>query len=115
MNNTQIASLLLRLGLAFSFLYAGIDSLLNPNDWVGYLPGFMPRAIRLDLLKLFSLFEIGLALWLVIGHYAKYAALVSAAALTGVVVFNPSVFSVTFRDVGLILAAAALFFLSDKK
>lgn len=110
-----MGTLLLRLGLAFSFLYAGISSLLTPNDWLGYLPAFIPQANRLDLLKLFSVYEIGLGLWLLAGRYIKYAALLGALTLVGVVVVNLSIFSVTFRDVGLIFAALALFFISDRK
>ncbi len=115
MNKPNVGILLLRLGLAFSFLYAGTSSLMSPNDWVGYLPAFIPQVHRLDLLKLFSVYEIGLGLWLLTGRYVKYAALLAALTLAGVVVVNLSVFSVTFRDVSLIFAALALFFISDRK
>lgn len=105
---------MLRLGLAFGFLYAGISSLISPNDWVGYIPSFIDD-YRYGLLKAFSLFEIGLGLWLVVGRYVKYAAVLSALALAGVVVFNLSVFIVTFRDVSLIFAAVALVVLTERK
>jgi uncharacterized membrane protein YphA (DoxX/SURF4 family) len=104
-------SWLLRLGLAFVFGYVAIASLVHPNDWVGYLPQQLKTIIpALTLLKLFSIYEILLALWLLSGKFVKIAALVTAMTLAGIVVTNPSQFAITFRDVGLIFAALALFF-----
>jgi len=114
MDNKSAGVLLLRLGLAFIFLYAGIASLISPNDWVGYLPGFI-SSHRPDLLKAFSAFEIGLGLWVLSGRYSKYAAAAAAMTLAGAVVFNLNSFIVTFRDIGLICAALSLFFVADNK
>jgi uncharacterized membrane protein YphA (DoxX/SURF4 family) len=103
-------SLILRIALAFVFLYASISSFLSPSDWIGYMPRFM-RGIVPDALLLggFSLFEIALSVWLLSGLYAKYAALLAAAMLVGIVALNPLLLPITFRDVGLFIAALALF------
>lgn len=114
MSDLKIVNWLLKLALAFCFLYAAIASLVNPADWVGYLPGFISYH-RLDLLKIFSIFEIGLGLWLLSGRYLKYAATAAALTLAGAIVFNLNLLIVTFRDIGLIGAALALFFVADKK
>ncbi len=114
MSNLKLAKFSLCAGLAFSFLYAGIASLITPNDWVGYLPSFITSS-RMELLKVFSVFEIGLGLWLLSGRYLKYTAAMSALTLAGAVAFNSGLFIVTFRDVGLILASMALFFLAKQK
>lgn len=110
-----LAAWLLRLGLAFAFLYASIAAFVNPNEWVGYLPAFLTDRMPADvLLKVFSVLELFLAAWLLSGIYLRYAALVAAAALAGVVVANPSLLVVTFRDVSLMAAALALAALDTK-
>lgn len=110
-NKGSNVSLLLRAALAFVFLYAAISSFISPNDWIGYMPRFM-RGIVPDQLLLagFSLVEIGLSFWLLSGLYVKYAALLAAAMMIGIVVLNPLLLPITFRDIGLFIAALALFF-----
>jgi uncharacterized membrane protein YphA (DoxX/SURF4 family) len=103
-------SLILRIALAFVFLYAAVSSFVSPDDWIGYMPRFM-RGIVPDQMLLggFSLFEIVLSVWLLSGLYAKYAALLAAAMLAGIVVLNPALLPITFRDIGLFIAALALY------
>lgn len=109
LDNTKIAPLLLRIGLATVFMYAAVSSFIDPNEWVGYLPSFMTKIVDAEtLLPLFSIFELTLAAWLLSGVYVRFAALVCAATLAGIVVFNFSLFAISFRDIGLIFAALAL-------
>lgn len=102
---------LLRGALALVFLYASVNSFLSPQDWVGYFPqvlrDIVPAAI---LLPIFSVYELALAAWLLSGWYTKYAALLAAATLAGIVVSNFALLPISFRDMALILAALALFF-----
>ncbi|HSX15247.1 MAG TPA: DoxX family membrane protein [Candidatus Saccharimonadales bacterium] len=113
-HNPRLAVWGLRLGLAFVFAYAGVDTLREPLAWSGYLPHFLTSGAQLGtvetMMRLFAVFELGLAAWLVAGVYLRYAALVAAGLLGGIVVFNPDTLIVTFRDVGLCLMAVALFF-----
>jgi uncharacterized membrane protein YphA (DoxX/SURF4 family) len=103
------ATLLLRIGLAIIFLYAAIGSLINPQEWVGYLPSVLKDMFPADiLLKLFSVYEAALVVWLLSGVYIRYAALLCAATLAGIVVSNFELFAITFRDIALIFAALAL-------
>lgn len=103
-------SLILRIALASVFLYAAISSFISPNDWIGYMPSFM-RGIVPDSLLLggFSMLEIVLSLWLLSGRNMIDASLVSAALLGGIVVLNPALLPITFRDIGLFIAALALY------
>ncbi|HKX23938.1 MAG TPA: DoxX family membrane protein [Candidatus Saccharimonadales bacterium] len=104
-------SLLLRLGLAIVFLYAAVSAFLVPDEWVGYLPQFMRDIVPADvLLPIFSIYELTLAVWLLSGLYVKYAALLVAATLAGIVAFNFQLFAISFRDIALIFAAVALYF-----
>ncbi|HEU4716009.1 MAG TPA: DoxX family membrane protein [Candidatus Saccharimonadales bacterium] len=103
-------SLILRIALASVFLYAAISSFISPNDWIGYMPKFMRGFVPDDLLLAgFSVFEIALSVWLLSGLYVRYAALLSAALLGGIVVLNPALLPITFRDIGLFIAALALY------
>lgn len=103
------AMLLLRIGLAFVFLYAALSSFLEPLNWVGYIPSWVRGIVPEELLLTgFSVFEIVLALWLLSGKYTFVAALVSAGVLFGLTVVNLAILDVVFRDVGLVFAALAL-------
>ena len=107
------AELLLRIGLAIIFAYAAISSFKNPQDWVGYLPRFLAKSDQAhNVLKIFSVYELGLSLWIASGKYVKYAALLAAATLAGIITFNFKLFAITFRDVALIFSALALFALN---
>jgi uncharacterized membrane protein YphA (DoxX/SURF4 family) len=110
--NPQLASLLLRLGLAFVFAYAAINSLLYPNDWVGYLPHGLTIVIGATVaLVLISIYQLVLVVWLLTGKKVRYVAILCALTLAGITVANIGVFAITFRDVGLFFAALALVFL----
>jgi uncharacterized membrane protein YphA (DoxX/SURF4 family) len=115
-SNTTIVSWLLRAALALVFLYASVSSFLSPQDWVGYFPQLL-RDIVPDtiLLPFFSVYELALAVWLLSGWLTKYAALLAIATLGGIVAANFQLFLITFRDMALMLAALALFFLEKDK
>ena len=112
--NNKYASLVLRFGLAFVFVYAAISSFRRPDVWIGYIPSFTTHLLSAKAsLDAAGVIQLILALALVIGKYVKYAALISGLLLAGIVVFNLSSLLITFRDVGLVCMAAALYFLSD--
>lgn len=110
----RIASWILRIGLAAVFLYASISSLQHPLEWVGFLPNFLTKTISATtLLKIFAVYELALAVWLLSGKLLKYSALICALTLAGIVVVNPSQLITTFRDIGLVFMAVALFFMAS--
>lgn len=110
--SNKIASLLLRVALAGVFLYASIGSTLSPQEWVGFLPGFLTHIIAGEtLLKFFAVYEALLALWLLSGKYVQYAALLAALTLSGIVVSNVSLLAISFRDAALACAAVGLVFI----
>lgn len=104
------ASLLLRIGIAFTLLYAALGSFLEPINWIGFFPGFVlnlgvPQEV---VLGGFSLYELGLALWLLWGRYLFQASLLAAATFAGITLFNLEAMDIVFRDLGLFFAALAL-------
>jgi len=112
MNNLhrpEIARLLLRLGLAFVFVYAGVSSLRQPDEWIGYLPHFLASASYAEtLMRVFAVYELGLALWLLSGKFVRYAAALCGLTLVGIVLADPNNLIISFRDIGLICMAVAL-------
>lgn len=99
----------LRLGLAFTFLYAAFAALIEPASWVGFYPEFLRNLLSETFLVYgFSAYEILIALWLLSGKKTLSAAALSAITLAGIVVFNFGALDIVFRDVGLFFAALAL-------
>lgn len=106
---TILIMFLLRFGLAFTFLYAGIGSFLHPEVWVGFFPPQLEMIAPLSqLLPLFSIYELVLALWLLSGRWLFYASLLTAATMLGIVIANFSSMDIVFRDLGLFFAALEL-------
>lgn len=107
-----ITSGLLRGGLAVVFMYAALNSLMHPQEWAGFLPTFTHSLLNsITLIKLVALYELGLVIWLISGWKIRYAGLICAITLAGIVIATPSQLIVTFRDAGLACMGLALFFL----
>jgi len=106
---------LLRFSLAFVFGYAGIAALLEPSVWSGFLPQFVLTTIDpLLAIRLVAGYELLLATWLLSGWQLRYAAGLGALTLAGITLANLQELIITFRDIGLLLAALALAVSSDK-
>lgn len=107
--NKRFGSLLLRIGLAFVLAYAAIASIISPNDWIGYVPAFVREIIpATTVLGVLTIAQLLVALWLLSGIYIRLAALACAAMLADIIVANPNLLAITFRDIGLLFAALAL-------
>ncbi len=105
-----MSQLLLRIGIAISFLYPPFDGLTNPNNWIGYFPAFITAfpIAPLTLLHGFEIIEVILAAWILSGWRIRLPSLIAALMLIAIVVFNLNQFSILFRDVTIALAALAL-------
>ena len=117
MNKEKIVSLLLRAGIAFTLIYASIAGFLNPGAWVGFIPDFIDKMFGAELsLKMNGVIEIILALWILSGKKIFYPALISGIFMFGIIMLNLGAFDILFRDVAVLLMAAALAVLEfDKK
>lgn len=105
----QRAILLLRLGLAFVFLYASVGSLLYPDSWIWFIPGWIQKIIPpTPLLLAHAGFELMLGLILLSGKKTFFVAIVAALDLLAIMLPNINIFDTVFRDVGLLFMALAL-------
>ena len=112
MNAKDIPALLLRIGLAFSLLYAAISSFITPSSWIAFLPTFLKFTA---ILHIFSIIEIILALWLLSGKKLFYGAGLTSLALFGIVIANIGSLDIIFRDITILLAALALTYIGYNK
>ena len=111
---------LLRVGLAFAFLYPAIDAFFDPMSWLGYFPQAIVNTFHLISIPLklsdkvllhgFGLIEVALALWVLLGRKVRVPAFIMALLLFTIVLTNLNVsnFSVVFRDVSIACMALAL-------
>lgn len=110
------ARFLLRISLAFVFIYVAIAAFITPFNWIGFIPSFITDKItRAYVLHFHSFFNIILGMWLLSGWKTFYAAIVSCIALFGIIIFNLGAFDIIFRDVAILLSAVVLAFLSFER
>lgn len=109
MNLDKISSLLLRIGVAFAFLYPPFNALSNPDSWIGYFPkfihGLLPDPV---LLHGFGLVEVIIALWILSGKKIFWPSFVAGLMLLTIVIANLNNFEVLFRDLSIAAMAFAL-------
>lgn len=110
----RAAEIILRVGVAFAFLYPPINALSDPNSWIGYFPQFIRefsasvQLSDLTLLHAFGVLEVALALWILSGWKIFWPSCAACVMLLAIVIVNPSEFPVLFRDLAIAAMAAAL-------
>ena len=115
MGNERVVFLLLRLGVAFAFLYPPVSAFLNPAAWVGYFPPFLLDLFagrEALLLNAFGIFEVVIGLWILSGKKIFVPSALAALSLVAIVAFNFSQMDVVFRDLSIAAAAAGLALMS---
>lgn len=106
----RVVEWILRIGLMATFLYAGVDMIVHPGDWVGFFP---PRVLELSPLKANPLavadgiVQVVLALALLHRGFVRSSSALIALMLAGILVTTGPLL-VTFRDIGLLAMAIAL-------
>lgn len=116
MNNPKLVLLLLRIGIASVYLYAGVAAIISPNDWIAFLPPFINNFIPASqVLLLVSVMQILLGIWLLSGLKTFYAALVAGGMILGIILINLNALDITFRDFTIFFASLALMVGTYKK
>jgi hypothetical protein len=117
MKNDRLPYWLLTLGLAFVFGWFGVDKLLDPLNWIGWIPSWMDGFLGMEKLmwtKLIGGAEMTLAIGLFIPkikHTASLLIVLNLIAIVGVTRFS----EIGVRDVGLLFMALALLSLNHHK
>jgi len=102
-------SIILRVALAFAFIFPAVNAFLDPSSWIGYFPAFIRGYVPDEVLLYgFGALEIILALWVLSGWKIAFPSLMMAGVLVAIVAFNPSQFQILFRDISIAIAAVGL-------
>jgi hypothetical protein len=100
---------ILRIGMAFVFLYAAVASLINPQDYLHYFPSFMRVIVRDDVLTTsFSVLEVLLSGWMLFGKNAFLPAVAMSILLVAIVAVNWQLMPILFRNIGLLSGTIAI-------
>ena len=109
-------NVLLRVAIAFAFLYPAIDGFIEPAAWYSYFPAFVIAiAPATLLLPIWGIVEIIIALWILSGKHIFIPSLLATFALVAIVLLNIPLMQIVFRDISLALAALALTIQSYRK
>ncbi len=105
---TRCAALVLRFGWVGLFLWFGVQQLMHPGDWVGFLPewtGYLPIPGEM-LVQLNGWLEVCLAVLLAVGAWTRAVAGILAVHLAAVAVSAGG--AVGVRDAGLATIGLAI-------
>lgn len=111
MDLRAITPAIVRYALAIVFLVFGLDQLIRPEYWLGYLPSWLPvlGLSETTLIVMNGIFDLVLGALLALGLFTRVAAAFGGLHLLGVMVslgYN----DIAVRDFGLLIVAIAILF-----
>jgi hypothetical protein len=117
MTRTDTVEMLLRIGVAFAFIYPAVAAFFDPFSWIGFFPTFMRDLAPSEtlLLHAFGITEILIAMWILVGKRIFIPSVLASLYLTGIILFNLALFDIIFRDVSILFMALALVILHHTK
>lgn len=119
-----ISERILRVGLAFSFMYPAVSAWFNPFAWVGYFPPFLldlagslpalhtQAGNDILMLHAFGVTEIIIGLWLIFGRKIFWPSIAASFYLLAIVILNLNQMDVIFRDISILAIAVSLALMS---
>ncbi len=115
--SARTISYILRIGIAFSFVYPAIDSFLHPGVWINFLPTWVIDISPVDaiiMLAMLSVVELVVATLILLMKDPTWPARIAIIILASILILDFSVFDVVFRDLAILLMAVALIVLHRK-
>ncbi len=108
-----LTDLILRLSLAFAFIYSALLGYLHPFDWIGYFPSILRDHLATAvILNLFGLTEILIGLWFIWGRKLFIPSVIASVYLLSSILFNFGQFDIFFRNVSILGIAVVMSILS---
>ena len=123
-NNKNYATVIIRISLALVLLWFGIDEIINPENWFGYIPSWISNNLPFSLdffISLNGIFEIMIGGLLLIGLHTRIIAFIAALHLLSITIavgyngIGIRDFGLTMMAVSLIFSGAGVFSLDNKK
>lgn len=107
----RFSPLTLRISLGILFLFFGIDKLINPNSWIGWVPRWIWGVMDIDFFILSQgILEALIGALLVGGLFTRIVAAIASILMLLIIVsigFN----DIAIRDIGLLGASLSLILL----
>lgn len=106
----RFSPIVLRLGLTALFLWFGISQLIAPNDWVAWVPQWVPDFTHMDAKMIVLLnggFEVIFGILMLLGFFVRWAALILGLHLLSIA-FELGYGDIAARDVALAICCFAL-------
>lgn len=110
-NLTKYAAPVLRIGMSLIFFWFAINQFLDPEVWEGFIPSQLTDILNISARNFVlanATFEIIFAGLLLLGIYVRFAALLLALHLGGIV-FSLGYNAIAIRDLGLMFSTFAIF------
>lgn len=105
----ELPAFFLRLGLGYCFLFAAFEIFIFPERLTPYIPDFITTFIPANIFHpLFGIFEVILAIWLILGKKLLIPSIIASMMLLGIILFNLDKYAVLFRNIGLMFSAVSL-------
>jgi uncharacterized membrane protein YphA (DoxX/SURF4 family) len=107
----KYAPAILRIGLAGVFLWFGVNQIIDPLSWVGYIPSFITTFTGMTagtVVFYNALFEIIAGTMLLLGFLTRIVAVVLFLHLLDIA-FTVGLDSIGIRDLGLAVATFVIF------
>ena len=105
------ALLVLRLGLAITFLWVGVLILQSPEAWASYMQPWAAALLpvpAVPAIQATAILDLAIGLFLLVGIFTPLASLLAALHMLSVLIVT-GINDVTVRDIGLLGASTALF------
>lgn len=115
-NMERYAPAVLRIGLAMFLFWFGFSQLMNPADWLSWVPNWATNLTGIDaddIVYMNGTFEVTAGILLAIGLWTRVVALIAALHLF-VIVIDIGLSAIGVRDFGLAVALLSLGMMGGK-
>ena len=105
----KYAPVVVRLGLSLVLLWFGINQILYPLNWFGWVPPSVSAFMDVHMVVLINgIFEVVFGLLLLVGIFTRFASFLLALHLLGITL-SIGLNEIGVRDFGLTLAMISVF------
>lgn len=99
---------ILRIGLSLVILWFGVSQLLNPQQWIGFVPGWLENiAPLITFVYINAVFEIAFSLLILSNNFVKLSSILLSIHLV-IIILELGYNGVAVRDVGIVVGFLSL-------
>ena len=99
---------ILRIGISLVFIWFGVSQLINPGNFLGYVPGWSLNIMSpLLTIMLNSIYEIIFGILMLLGLFTRLSALLLSIKLL-IIILPTGYNDIAVRDFGLLISAVSV-------